>query len=69
MKTDNELNAELIEAGREWLLEIFNDISDRDVIENELSPNEIMSAIKRYYSGGWSAFENNFELSNEYRNA
>tara|TARA_R110000824_G_scaffold383710_1_gene577393 strand:- start:110 stop:529 length:420 start_codon:yes stop_codon:yes gene_type:complete len=64
----NEPKTELLEAGREWLMDCYPDYDCQSTIQ-ALHWHEIIDAINREWSGGWSAFENNFDLSNEYRNA
>lgn len=44
------LDPDMIRDGHDWLADCFEDCPE------QLSPTEVVNAVNRYYSGGWSAF-------------
>ena len=46
----------LVKQMKEWLLECFNDEYDKEQIE-ELTQEELLRSINRYFDGGFAAFK------------
>jgi hypothetical protein len=57
-------NPELINAGRDWLLDCFEHVHCQETIAG-LNDVEIIRAVNREWVGGWSAFKNNFNFSDK----
>lgn len=44
-----------ISEARDWLLDCFSDEYDQELI-TDLTPDDVIAAVERYYEGGWSEF-------------